>query len=84
MALLDSLKSLVKDPPPQHVFELSEEGLAYSVFGQTEFERFPAGALVASPTEDNLRRPEVPEGMLSEAVSTWPAAPGTTGSSTAA
>lgn len=58
MSLLDSITSLVKDPPPAHVFELSEAGLAYSIRGQAEFEPFPEGVLIPSPVEDNLRRPE--------------------------
>ncbi len=58
MSLFDSITSLVKDPPPAHIFELSESGLAYAVRGQTEFERFPEGVLVPSPVEDNLKRPE--------------------------
>jgi type IV pilus assembly protein PilM len=64
MSLLDSITSLVKDPPPAHVFELSEAGLAYSVRGQTEFERFPEGVLVPSPVEDNLKHPEAISTLL--------------------
>src|SRR5450432_3336499 len=64
MSLLDSITSLVKDPPPSHIFELSEAGLAYAVRGQTEFERFPEGVLVPSPVEDNLKRPEAISALL--------------------
>jgi len=64
MSLLDSITSLVKDPPPAHIFELSEAGLAYAVRGQTEFERFPEGVLVPSPVEDNLKRPEAISALL--------------------
>jgi type IV pilus assembly protein PilM len=66
MPLLDSITSLVKDPPPAHIFELSEAGLAYAVRGQTEFERFPEGALIPSPTEDNLKRPEAISSVLAQ------------------
>jgi len=68
MSLLDSIKSLVKDPPPGHVFELSEDGLAYSVAGRTQFEPFPEGVLVPSPVEDNLRRPEAITPLLARIV----------------
>jgi type IV pilus assembly protein PilM len=64
MSFLESITSLVKDPPPAHIFELSESGLAYAVRGQTEFERFPEGVLVPSPVEDNLKRPEAISAVL--------------------
>jgi type IV pilus assembly protein PilM len=64
MSWLDSITSLVKDPPPAYVFELSEAGLAYSIRGHAEFEHFPEGVLVPSPVEDNLRRPEAITTML--------------------
>jgi type IV pilus assembly protein PilM len=55
MSLLESITSLVRDPPPAHIFELSESGIAFAIRGQTEFERFDSGVLVPSPVEDNLR-----------------------------
>ncbi len=64
MSLLDSITSLVKDPPPAHVFELSEAGIAFSVRGHATFERLPEGALVPSPIEDNLKRPEAISSLL--------------------
>ena len=69
MSFLDSITSFVKDPPPQHVFELSETGVAYSVRGQTEFERFAPGVLVPSPVEDNLKHPETISAFLARLTS---------------
>ncbi len=56
MSLFDSIARLVKDPPPAHVFELSDAGIAHSSGADTGFEVLPAGALEVSPTEDNLRQ----------------------------
>jgi type IV pilus assembly protein PilM len=64
LSFLDSITRLVKDPPPAHVFELSEAGVAYSVRGHASFERLPEGALVPSPVEDNLKRPEAISSLL--------------------
>ncbi len=58
MSVLDSLLRLVKDPPPEHVFEMSEAGIAFAVQGHPEFEKLPPGTIVPSPLEDNLRYPE--------------------------
>jgi type IV pilus assembly protein PilM len=54
MSLWRSITHLVSDPPPSHVFELSEAGVAYSANGQEGFAEFPPGTLVASPVEDNI------------------------------
>jgi type IV pilus assembly protein PilM len=64
MSLLESITSLVRDPPPAHIFELSASGIAYAVRGQTEFERFGEGVLVPSPVEDNLRNPDAISTLL--------------------
>lgn len=54
MTLLRKLSHLVQEPPPRHVFELSEAGVAFSVNGQQGFAEFQPGTLAASPVEDNL------------------------------
>jgi type IV pilus assembly protein PilM len=59
MSLLESITRLVKDPPPAHVFELSEAGVAHASGADTGFEPLPAGALEVSPVEDNLRQVEL-------------------------
>jgi type IV pilus assembly protein PilM len=63
MPILTSLANLLKEPQPSHIFELSEAGIAYSRPAGKEFETgfapFEQGTLVASPTEDNIRRTDV-------------------------
>lgn len=56
MSFLNSITRLVKDPPPSHLFELSEAGLAFAHGSQTGFRQFEPGTLVASPVEDNILR----------------------------
>ena len=58
MSLLESITNLVRDPPPAHIFELSEAGMAFAIRGHSEFEPFAPGVLVPSPVEDNLKNPE--------------------------
>jgi type IV pilus assembly protein PilM len=58
MSLWRSITHFVKDPPPEHVFEISEAGIAFAVNGHAGFEELEPGALVASPLEDNLRAPD--------------------------
>ena len=63
MSLLNSITSLVQDPPPNHIFELSEAGIAYSRPAgktlETGFAPFEHGTLVVSPVEDNIRRADL-------------------------
>jgi type IV pilus assembly protein PilM len=58
MSFLNQITRLVKDPPPSHLFELSEAGLAFAQGTTTGFEAFEPGTLVASPVEDNILRGE--------------------------
>jgi type IV pilus assembly protein PilM len=58
MALWKQITRLVKDPPPDHIFELSEAGIAYARNGETGFQIFEPGVLAVSPVADNLLRPE--------------------------
>src|SRR5437879_3651425 len=59
MLLWNHITSLVKDPPPNHLFEISEAGIAFAQGGHTGFQPFEPGTLVVSPVEDNIRQPEV-------------------------
>src|SRR5580704_12751997 len=59
MSFLSQVTRLVKDPPPSHLFEISEAGIAFSHETQTGFQPFEPGVLVASPVTDNILRPEV-------------------------
>src|SRR5579863_2731520 len=58
MSFLNRMTSLVKDPPPNHLFELSEAGLAFARGTEIAFQPFDPGTLVVSPVEDNLLRPD--------------------------
>ena len=56
MAWWNQITRLVSDPPPSHLFELSEAGIAFAQAKETGFEAFEPGTLAVSPTEDNLLR----------------------------
>jgi len=58
MSLWKQITRLVKDPPPDHIFELSEAGIAYALNGETGFQNFEPGVLAVSPVADNLLRPD--------------------------
>ena len=58
---------LVSDPPPNHLFELSEGGIAFAQGQQTGFEAFEPGTLVASPTEDNMLRADLVSSAINRA-----------------
>jgi type IV pilus assembly protein PilM len=57
MALWNQITRLVKDPPPDHIFELSEAGIAYSRNGEMGFQALEPGVLTASPLVDNILQP---------------------------
>jgi type IV pilus assembly protein PilM len=54
----------VKDPPPEHAFEISEAGISYAHGKQTGFERFEPGTIVVSPSTDNVLRPGAVADMI--------------------
>jgi type IV pilus assembly protein PilM len=57
-----SFANLLKDPPPTHAFEVSEEGISFApVSGPAlaEFAPFEPGVLVVSPLHDNIQQPHV-------------------------
>jgi type IV pilus assembly protein PilM len=59
---MPSLANLLKDPPPTHAFELSEEGISFApVSGpaRADFAPFEAGVLLVSPVHDNIQQPHV-------------------------
>jgi type IV pilus assembly protein PilM len=64
MSFLSQITGLVKDPPPRHLFELSEAGIAFAHDTQTGFQPFEPGTLVVSPLEDNILRPEIVGSMI--------------------
>jgi type IV pilus assembly protein PilM len=57
MALWKQITHLVKDPPPDHIFELSEAGIAWARQEETGFQAFEPGVLAVSPLADNLLQP---------------------------
>jgi type IV pilus assembly protein PilM len=59
MSFWSHITRLATDPPPGHVFELSEAGIAFSRHGQTGFLPFEPGTLQVSPLQDNVVRPDV-------------------------
>jgi len=61
MSLLSQISRLVKDPPPSHIFELSEAGIAFAQRGNGRsgdpgFAPFEPGTLIVSPVEDNIHK----------------------------
>ena len=63
MALLDQIRSLVEEPPPSYVFELSEGGVAHARRGKGDgelhFSPFPSPVLQVSPVKENVFNPEL-------------------------
>lgn len=63
MSLLKNIANLLKEPPPSHIFEVSEAGIAYARPSGAEFETgfvpFEPGTLAVSPIEDNVRRADL-------------------------
>ncbi len=64
MSFLHSISRLVKDPPPEHAFEVSEAGISFAQGTRTGFEAFEPGTLEVSPSVDNILRPEVVADMI--------------------
>ncbi len=59
MSFLSHITRLATDPPPGHVFEVSEAGIAFSRHGQTGFLPLDPGTLAVSPLQDNVLRPDI-------------------------
>jgi type IV pilus assembly protein PilM len=69
MSILNHISRLVKDPPPSHVFEFSEAGIAFAQPGNGRsanpgFAPFDPGSLVVSPVEDNIHKADVVTNVL--------------------
>ena len=57
-----SLANLLKDPPPTHAFELSEEGMSSRLWRNPRdrnLSRFEPGVLLVSPAHENIQQPHV-------------------------
>ena len=61
-----TLKKLIKDPPPDFVFELSEAGIAHMHGERAAFGELPPDVLKASPSEDNLLKADAAAAVVSE------------------
>lgn len=59
MSIIHSISRLLKDPPPEHAFEISEAGISYAHGTETSFEAFEPGTIAVSPSADNILRPEI-------------------------
>ncbi len=64
MTIIDTFSRLVKDPPPEHVFEISEAGLSYARGTETGFRAFEPGTISVSPSSDNVLRPEAVTALI--------------------
>jgi type IV pilus assembly protein PilM len=64
MSIIHTISRLVKDPPPEHAFEISEAGISYSHGAETGFQAFEAGTIEVSPSADNVLRPEFLASMI--------------------
>jgi type IV pilus assembly protein PilM len=64
MSIIQSISRLVKDPPPEYAFEISEAGISYARGTETNFERFEPGTIEVSPSVDNVLRPEAISSMI--------------------
>jgi type IV pilus assembly protein PilM len=58
-----------KDPPPSHVFEVSEAGIAHAQGAQVGFTKFSQAALKTAPSEDQLLRVDAAAATLAQLVS---------------
>jgi len=64
MTMINAISRLVRDPPPEHAFEISEAGISYAHGTSTSFEAFEPGTIVVSPSADNVLRPEAVASMI--------------------
>jgi type IV pilus assembly protein PilM len=68
--MLDGLKHLLTEPPPDYAFELSETGIAWARpgTGQPSFEALEPDVLSVSPLRDNVLKPEILRDRISRIV----------------
>ncbi len=66
MSIIDTISRLVKDPPPDHAFEISEAGMSYAHGTSTSFQAFEPGTIVVSPSLDNILKPEEVAAKIAE------------------
>jgi type IV pilus assembly protein PilM len=66
MSIINTISRLVKDPPPEHAFEISEAGISYAHKTETAFVAFKPETIVVSPSADNILRPELVAAMIGQ------------------
>ena len=66
MTIIHTISRLIKDPPPEHAFEISEAGISYASGPQTGFQAFEPGTIAVSPSTDNILRPEKVSFMIGQ------------------
>lgn len=54
MSWLDRIQSFIQDPPPTHIFELSADGIAWSIEGNRGFRALQPEVLNVNPLMDNV------------------------------
>ncbi len=54
MSWLDRIQSFIQDPPPAHIFELSADGIAWSIEGNRGFRALQPEVLHVNPLTDNV------------------------------
>jgi type IV pilus assembly protein PilM len=64
MSIVKSILRFVKDPPPEHAFEISEAGISYAHSARTGFEAFEPGTIEVTPSADNILHPERVSDMI--------------------
>lgn len=64
MSIWNQIAGLVSDPPPAHLFEVSEAGIAFANGKQTGFAEFEPGTLMVSPVDDNLLRADAAASLI--------------------
>ena len=64
MSIFSQIPQWLSDPPPSHVFELSEAGVAFAQGLETGFVPFEPGTLAVSPVEDNILKADAASAVL--------------------
>lgn len=61
MSIVDKIRNLLKEPPPEFIFEFSEAGISWAHHGKTEssgFQPIEPDTLSVSPVRDNVLKPD--------------------------
>jgi type IV pilus assembly protein PilM len=66
MTIMNAISRLIKDPPPEHAFEISEAGISYAHGTSVSFREFERDTILVSPSADNILRPEFVASMISD------------------